>query len=169
MTIPGTLLSAVLPTALPAVQQTAKSFAREATRVFGVWAQPASEPVNGRSEPTSETRKTLPPGPVSPEPSTPSERLKARIAQWVQRMADGLGLGDEPLSISIVADGVGIPQVEGPAALAGPLQESLLAQPDLIEAINGVSREQLQSDPLQWMPGHEPQVRWAFSGRSDPA
>lgn len=173
MTIPGSFLSAILPRTLPAVQQTARSLAEGAARAFGEWVQPSPASANGLSEPGSEAAMGSTDLPTDRGSATPSERLRAQLARWLQAVSSSFGATDfassiASPSIAIVSDGVGIPRVEGPEGWIGPLQESLLGQPDLIDAINRVSRDQLESDPLQWMPGHEPQVRWAIPSENGP-
>lgn len=162
MTIPGSFLSAILPPTLPAVQQTAKSLVQGAARVFGELVQPSPVSGNGLSETSSD------------EPRNPTLGLSPRVrgglhdqlAQWVRGIADRLGMSDSRPEVAIISDGVGIPRVEGPENLARALQESLDSQPELVEAINSSAREALESDPLQWMPGHEPRVRWAIPRQS---
>lgn len=162
MSIPGSLLSALLPTTLPAVQQTARNLAQGATRAFGEWIQSPLESANGLSEPNSAAR--IPPknGSTDLKSESPSERLRTRLAQWLEAFSNRLGLKDVPPGIAIVSDGVGIPRVDGPEEIAGDLQQSLLQDPDLVDAINQATRAELENDPLQWMPGHEPFARWAI-------
>lgn len=167
MSIPGSLLSAILPTTLPAVQQTARTLARGATQAFGEWIQPPPEPANGPSEPSSAAPISQLNSPSRPGSESPSERLRARLAQWLEALSSSLGLKNVPPGIAIVSDGVGIPRVDGPEEIASNLQQSLLQDPDLVDAINQATRAELENDPLQWMPGHEPVARWAIpSARS---
>jgi hypothetical protein len=154
MSIPASFLSAVLPQSLPIVERTARKVVQQATEAFGEWFQPP-EGDNGRSVPTSEAK-------TEPSSPPPSDRLQDKLALWIRSVAKSIGMTGPLPDIAVVSDGVGIPTIEGPENLSGPLRQSLQSQPDLIEAINQVSRDQQASDPLQWMPGYEPQVRWSI-------
>lgn len=162
MSIPGSLLSAILPTTIPAVQQTARNLAQGVTQAFGEWIQPPPESANGPLEPNFGAPTNQIDSSTDPKSESPSDRLRARLAQWLQAFTSSLGLKNVPPGIAIVSDGVGIPRVDGPEEITSDLQQSLLQDPDLIDAINQATRSQLENDPLQWMPGHEPVARWAI-------
>ncbi|MFN9714702.1 MAG: hypothetical protein ACK57G_12995 [Planctomycetota bacterium] len=162
MTIPGSFLSAILHPAVPAVQQTAKSLVQGAARAFGELVQPSPVSDNGPSE-TSFDDPRKPTLGLSPRGKG---GLQDQLTQWVRGIANRLGLSDSQPEVAIIADGVGIPRVEGPENLTRALQESLEREPELVEAINRSARETFESDPLQWMPGHEPRVRWAIPRQS---
>ena len=177
MTIPASFLSAILPSTLPAVQQTAKSLADKATQAFGEWFQSPQETVNGHSVPTTDSTTEIEAFLSDPSESRSGPALRTvgqagptalqeKLVQWLRSFASQMGLGDKQLPVTLIADGVGIPQVEGPENLANSLRESLLSQPELIEAINQSARQELESDPLKWMPGYEPRVRMPISNRS---
>jgi hypothetical protein len=172
MTIPASFLSAVLPNTLPVVQQTARTLAYQATKAFGEWFQSPQEADSGPSVPTSGATKEperYPPDPWAFRSSSNRNSLQEKLGQWLRSFANQMGLGDQPPAITIVADGVGIPRIEGPEDFATGFRESLLGQPELVDAINQVARHELESDPLQWMPGHEPLVRIPISARPTPA
>jgi hypothetical protein len=162
MTIPASFLSAVLPKTIPVVQRTAQNLAQQATQAFGEWFHSPPGMDNGRSEPISEPTKEAGIYPADPSVSrSPSYRtaLQEKLAQWLRSFTSQMGFGDKPPAITIVADGVGIPGIEGPESLIQGLRESLVSQPELVDAINQAARSELETDPLQWMPGHEPLVR----------
>lgn len=163
MSIPGSLLSALLPNTLPAAQATARSLAQRAAQAFGELVHPQSPSSSGPSEAISTPPQQGLDLPATPKGSSASERITARLTEWLRTVANRLGWNGSNQKITVVSDGVGVPKIESaPAALAGPLQESLSQQTELIQAINEATRERLESDPLQWMPGHEPEVRWTI-------
>lgn len=165
MNIPGSLLSAILPTSLPAVQGTAQSVLRQAARLFGEPAPARLPSANGPSEPISSSA-TPPARPAAEKRIAPDDRLSARLRQWLQSWAQRRG-GDGSLPpVTIVADGVGVPKIQAPQSVSGSLTDSLLEDPDLIDSINAAARDQLESDPLRWMPGYEPVARWTIPSGS---
>jgi hypothetical protein len=162
MTIPASFLSAVLPKTIPVVQRTAQNLAQQATQAFGEWFQSPQGADNGQSEPISEPTnqpENYPADLLASRNESNRFALQEKLAQWLRSFTSQLGFGDKPPAITIVADGVGIPGIEGPENLVQGLRESLLSQPELVDAINQAARRELEADPLQWMPGHEPLVR----------
>jgi hypothetical protein len=163
MSIPGSLLSALLPSTLPAAQATAKSLVQRAAQTFGDLLHPPL--ANGPSEPKSLTPRAPETRTASSKPTSVKEGVTARLSEWLQSVVHRLGWQGPPPAVTLVSDGVGVPKVESaPRALAGPLQESLSQQVELIQAINQATRERLDADPLQWLPGHEPEIRWILPG-----
>jgi hypothetical protein len=89
------------------------------------------------------------------------------LAQLISTLRARMGLGgstQEP--IHIAADGVGIPQVEGPEPLRQTVQEILYQDSDLVSEINAASRQQRDADPLRWMPGFSNIVRWTVPAQN---
>lgn len=167
MSIPGSLVSTVLPSSLPALQATAKSLAGRAARAFGELLQPNPTPGSGPSEPTATPESTPAPSPENSLEPEGSSALPSRLGAWLRSVAHRLGWKNSDVAdVSVVADGVSVPQVRGPDGLRQTLQSALESDDALVQEINAATRDQEAQNPLRWMPGQESKITWLPSIRS---
>jgi hypothetical protein len=83
----------------------------------------------------------------------------------VENLKQQFGWTNSHEPVQVVADGIGIPEIQGPAGLQQKLQEFLSHDPDLVTEINTQARQQLASNPLRWMPGNSSTVHWTIPSR----
>ncbi len=164
MSFPVSMLSALLPPSLPAVQATAQSLGKSTAQAFGSLLQNLAPTASGLSEPNASSQSNSSSQPNrAPDPAaSPADRLRARLADIVAKLRAMAGLESSRQPVHVIADGSGVPTVEGPPEIRQRLQQLLDSDPNLVGQINAASRDQQADDPMQWLPGGTSAVRWTI-------
>lgn len=179
MSFPVSWLSAAALPSVPMLGETAKNLTNSTAQAFGNLLQNLTSPANGLSEPNSTLNLPKSDAPREKDRNDPDRHIKNRLSELISRVKKSLGLGSTEQNVTVVADGWGIPKVEGNPLLNTHVQSQLEQDPDLIASINQRARQladpqsslarpwlapslqsapslQLDSgsadDPLRWLP-----------------
>ncbi|MBM3964289.1 MAG: hypothetical protein FJ308_04370 [Planctomycetes bacterium] len=171
--LPPVPMLAVPMLAVPMLGETAKNLTSSTGQAFGNLLQNLTSPANGLSEPNSTRNPPKPDGLRERDRNDPDRQIKNRLSELISRVKKSLGLGSTEQSVTVVADGWGIPKVEGNPLLNTHVQSQLEQDPDLIASINQRARQLadpqtslartwsaqswqsdsgLADDPLRWLP-----------------
>jgi len=163
MSLPVSWLSAAALPAVPKLGETAKNLTSSTAQAFGNLLQNLTSPANGPSELNSTPNQPKLAGPRERDPNDPDSQIKTRLSELISRVKKKLGLGSTEQNVTVLADGWGIPKVEGNPLLNTHVQSQLEQDPDLIALMNQRARSlsdpyslstgsQFAGDPLRWLP-----------------
>jgi hypothetical protein len=176
MSFPVTWLSAAALPSVPMLGETAKNLSSSTAQAFGNLLQNLTSPANGLSEANSTPNQPKLDGPLERDRHDPDRQIKTRLSELISRVKKSLGLGASEQNVTVVADGWGIPKVEGNPLLNTHVQSQLEQDPDLIALINQRARNladpyfpsasssasssaiapfstpESTGDPLRWLP-----------------
>lgn len=168
MSFPVSWLSAAALPSVPMLGETAKNLSSSTAQAFGNLLQNLTSPANGLSEPNSTPNPPKLDGPLNRDRNDTDRQIKTRLSELISRVKKSLGLGSTEQNVTVVADGWGIPKVEGNPLLNTHVQSQLERDPDLIALINQRARRLADpyspiasgpqsdsgsaEDPLRWLP-----------------